>query len=101
MIKGCPVAILVASVEHPSQLLRLPPHLTLSLPTTSGCSLASDSWLSIPQVIMLFIRLICAVMAYITKQNLCLIVIVCCLNLMSTDPQQGHSLAPWIQPASE
>ena len=66
MIKGCPVAILVASVEHPSQLLRFTPHLPITLPATSRCSLASDSWLSIPQVIVMFIRLTCG-MHHITE----------------------------------
>ena len=63
---GRPVAILAPSVEHPSQLLRLSPHLALPLPATSGSSLASDSWLSLPQVTLLF--MCCSVSGWHTSE---------------------------------
>ena len=97
---GRPVAILAPSVEHPSQLLRLSPHLALPLPATSGSSLASESWISLPQVTLLFMCCSVSGVAYI-RTYAWFNTICSCWNLMETPPQQQGPFSPWVQPASE
>lgn len=92
------MAILAASVEHPSQLLRLSPHLTFTLAATSGSSLASDSWLSLPQVTLLF--MCCSVSGWQTSEPM-FSLMLCCWNLMESHSQQQGHFPTWVQPASE